>query len=68
MTTLDALKTWQADTKYNLLCFSQNYSMRQPKNGCEKEWKRENEKLIIIQRLITQELEKIKKKNRDYER
>lgn len=34
---------------HNLLCYSANYAMTQPKKGYEKEWKEAQEEINIIE-------------------
>ena len=46
---------------HNVLCYSQNYSMKEPKKEYIKEWNEEKEKVELLQELIEEEKEKQKK-------
>lgn len=52
---------------HNIMCYSNNYSLGEAKQGFEKEFIKENKKLILIEQMIKEEKqkEKIKSKNKE---
>lgn len=50
-------------SSYNLLCYSQDYLMTKPKTRYVKEWKKEREKVNLLQELIVEEKQKEETKN-----
>lgn len=47
------------------MCYSSNYSLEQSKQGYEKEFIRENKKLMLVEQMIKEEKQKEKKKNKE---
>ena len=45
---------------HNLLCYSENHLMQKPKVGHIKEWKKEQEKVKLIRKLIIEEKQRRK--------
>lgn len=43
---------------YNLLCYSKNYLMTEPKEQFIQEWKREKEKVALLNEIIKEEKQK----------
>ena len=50
-------------SSYNLLCYSRDYLMTKPKTRYVKEWKKEREKVNLLQELIVEEKQKEEPKN-----
>lgn len=52
---------------HNIMCYSDNNLLEKAKKGYEKEFVRENKKLILIEQMIKEEKqkEKIKSKNKE---
>ena len=47
------------------MCYSSNYSLGQAKEGFEKEFDRENKKLILVDQMLKEEKQREKKKNKE---
>lgn len=52
---------------HNIMCYSSDYSLGQAKQGYEKEFARENKKLILLEQMIREEKQNEKKKNKNRE-
>lgn len=55
MNRLELLKEFKELLNHNLLYYSSNYLMDKPKNDCDEEWKKTQEKLNIIEEMIEEE-------------
>ncbi len=65
MTRLEFLQEIEDMVNHNLLCYSKNYLMTEPKEQYKEEWQREREKSEIINQMIQDEKQKVKNKNRE---
>lgn len=65
ITRLSILKDLKENIEHNILCYSSNYLMTQPKKEYVKEWKEENKKLLIVEDMIKDEKQKTKANNKD---
>lgn len=63
ITRLEFLNEIKDMTNHNIMCYSNNYSLGEPKPGFEKEFIRENKKLILIEQMIREEKQRDKGKN-----
>ena len=63
ITRLEFLNEIKDMTNHNIMCYSNNYSLGEPKSGFEKEFTRENKKLILIEQMIKEEKQKNREKN-----
>ena len=69
VTRMSILLEMQDNINNELLSYSNNYLMSEPKIGCEKEWKEALEKSNLIQVMLMEERNKdISKKKEDMER
>lgn len=66
ITRLDLLNEIKERIEHNIFCYSDGNFINKPKELYKKEWNEENQKLIIIEKMIAEE--KNKNKNRDKER
>lgn len=66
ITRLDLLNETKEMIEHNIFCYSDGNFINKPKELYKKEWNEENQKLIIIEKMIAEE--KNKNKNRDKER
>lgn len=67
ITRLEFLNEIREMINHNILCYSNNYSLGEPKKGYEKEFKRENKKLILVEEMIREAKQKEKIKNKNME-
>lgn len=67
ITKLNFLKEIKDMVNHNIMCYSENYSLGKAKEGYEKEFIRENKKLILVEQMIKEEKQKEKKKNKNKE-
>lgn len=67
MNRLQLFKEMYELSTHNLLCYSQNYIMTKPKKGYIKEWKKEQEKVKLLQELIAEEKHKKEENNIEIE-
>ena len=58
MNKLDLLKEFEGTLHHNLLCYSKNYLMNEPKDIFVKEWKETKEKIKLIKEIIRDEKER----------
>ena len=65
ITRLEFLNEIKDMIGHNIMCYSSNYSLEQAKQGYEKEFIRENKKLILVEQMIKEEKQKVKKKNKE---
>lgn len=65
ITRLEFLNEIKEMINHNIMCYSSNYSLGQAKQGYEKEFVRENKKLILIEQMIKEEKQKEKRKNKE---
>lgn len=65
ITRLEFLNEIKNMIGHNIMCYSSNYSLEQAKQGYEKEFIRENKKLILVEQMIKEEKQKEKKKNKE---
>ena len=63
MTRMQLFKEMYELSCHNLLCYSQDYLMSKPKSGYSKQWNKENEKVKLLQELISEEKQKKEIKN-----
>ena len=63
MTRMQLFKEMYELSCHNLLCYSQDYLMSKPKSGYNKQWNKENEKVKLLQELISEEKQKKEIKN-----
>ena len=50
--------------KHNILCYSDGNFISKPKDLYKKEWNEENQKLVIVEKMIIEEKQKNKYKER----
>ena len=65
ITKIDLLNEMKDMINHNIMCYSSNYSLGEAKQGYEKDFERENKKLILIEQMIKDEKKKVKKKNKE---
>lgn len=65
ITRLEFLNEIKDMINHNIMCYSDNYYLGQAKQNYEKEFARENQKLILIDQMIKEEKQKEKKKNKE---
>ena len=65
ITRLEFLNEIKDMINHNIMCYSSNYSLGQAKQGYEKDFDRENKKLILVDQMIKEEKQKEKKKNKE---
>lgn len=65
ITKLEFLNEIKDMISHNIMCYSSNYSLEQSKQGYEKEFIRENKKLMLVEQMIKEEKQKEKKKNKE---
>ena len=65
ITRLDFLNEIKDMINHNIMCYSSNYSLGQAKEGFEKEFDRENKKLILVDQMLKEEKQREKKKNKE---
>lgn len=65
ITRLEFLNEIKDMISHNIMCYSSNYSLEQAKQGYEKEFIRKNKKLILVEQMIKEEKQKLKKKNKE---
>ena len=65
ITKLEFLNEIKDMISHNIMCYSSNYSLEQPKQGYEKEFIVENKKLMLVEQMIKEEKQKEKKKNKE---
>lgn len=65
ITKIDLLNEMKDMINHNIRCYSSNYSLGEAKQGYEKDFERENKKLILIEQMLKDEKQKIKKKNKE---
>lgn len=65
ITRLDFLNEIKDMINHNIMCYSSDYSLGQAKQGYEREFIRENKKLILVEQIIKEEKQKEKKKNKE---
>lgn len=65
ITKLSILTELKQNIEHNILCYSTNYLMTQPKEEYVNEWKIENKKLLLVEEMIREEKQKSKDKNKD---
>ena len=58
MNRIQILKEMYEEVTHNLLCYSKDISMEQPKEKYVQEWEKEREKINIIKEIIASEKEK----------
>lgn len=68
ITKLDFLNEIKDMVNHNIMCYSENYSLGKVKKGYEKEFIKENKKLILVEQMIKEEKQKSKNKNKKKER
>lgn len=59
MEKTNLLKKYLDQASYNLLCYSRNYSMSEPKEGYEQQWQETQEEIVLLEDMI-QEVDKEK--------
>ena len=64
ITKLSILTELKHNIEHNILCYSTNYLMTQPKEEYVNEWKIENKKLLLVEEMIREEKQKSKDKNK----
>ena len=62
---IDLLNEMKDMINHNIMCYSSNYSLGKAKQGFEKDYERENKKLILIEQMIKDEKQKVKRKNKE---
>ena len=62
---IDLLNEMKDMINQNIMCYSSNYSLGKAKQGFEKDFERENKKLILIEQMIKEEKQKVKRKNKE---
>lgn len=67
ITRLEFLNEIKDMINHNIMCYSSNYSLGQAKQGYEKDFDRENKKLILVEQMIKEEKQKEKKKSKNKE-
>ena len=67
ITRLEFLNEIKDMINHNIMCYSSNYSLGQAKQGYEKDFARENKKLILVEQMIREERQKEKKKGKNKE-
>lgn len=67
ITRLDFLNEIKDMVNHNIMCYSENYSLGKAKEGYEKEFIKENKKLILVEQMIKEEKQKSKNKNKKKE-
>ena len=65
ITRLEFLNEIKDMINHNIMCYSSNYSLGQAKEGFEKEFDRENKKLILVDQMLKEEKQREKKKNKE---
>lgn len=65
ITRLEFLNEIKDMINHNIMCYSSNYSLGQAKQGYEKDFARENKKLILVDQMIKEEKQKEKRKNKE---
>lgn len=65
ITRLEFLNEIRDMINHNIMCYSSNYSLGQAKEGFEKEFARENKKLILVDQMLKEEKQREKKKNKE---
>lgn len=65
ITRLEFLNEIKDMINHNIMCYSSNYSLGQVKEGFEKEFDRENKKLILVDQMLKEEKQREKKKNKE---
>ena len=65
ITRLEFLNEIKDMINHNIMCYSSNYSLGQAKQGYEKDFTRENKKLILVDQMIKEEKQKEKRKNKE---
>lgn len=65
ITKIDLLNEMKDMINHNIMCYSSNYSLGKAKQGYERDFERENKKLILIEQMIKDEKQKIKKKDKE---
>lgn len=65
ITRLEFLNEIKDMINHNIMCYSSNYSLEQAKEGFEKEFDRENKKLILVDQMLKEEKQREKKKNKE---
>lgn len=63
MTRLEFLKELKEQIEYNIRCYSKDIILGLPKDEYKKEFSEENEKLIIVNKMIQEEKERKNKIN-----
>ena len=58
ITKLEFLNEIKDMISHNIMCYSSNYSLEQSKQGYEKEFIRENKKLMLVEQMIKEEKQK----------
>lgn len=66
MNRLQLLKEIYEQECHNLLCYSADYLMSEPKAGYDEEWKKEQEKVNLLNEMIAEEKQKMKGKNMSF--
>ena len=61
MTTLEFLNEEKQMIEHNISCYSDGKFISKAKQGYEKQFAKEQQKLIIVEKLITDEKQKMKK-------
>lgn len=64
MTRLEFLQEIEDMVNHNLLCYSKDYLMAEPKEEYQKEWQCEQEKRKIVNQMIKEEKQKSKERER----
>lgn len=54
MTKKELLNKYRDMACHNLLCYSNNYLMTEPKAGYEKEWQEAKEEVKILEEIISE--------------
>lgn len=65
ITRLDFLNECKEMIKHNILCYSDGNFISKPKDLYKKEWNEENQKLVIVERMISEEKQKNKDKDKE---
>lgn len=52
---------------YNIMCYSEDYSLEKAKVGYEKEFIKENNKLMLVKQMIKEEKQKVKRREKNKE-
>lgn len=66
MTRLQLFQEMYNFHTHNLLCYSKNYLMAEPKEKHIQEWKLENEKIELLEEIIKEEKQKEEEKNMSF--